>query len=137
MNNKVDSSWQGLIPFIIEDVTPRQERLPQMREHENGVTGIHAISLATADLARYTGVMAAVLDTEEQAIEDDTNGAVGVRLDVGGHRLEYLAPSAVDSPVGSHLAAHRAAPYAVSFKTTNEARRFSPDETVGVRISLV
>ena len=46
INNKVSGAWQGLIPFIIEDETPRDERLPRERNHPNGVTGIHSLSLA-------------------------------------------------------------------------------------------
>ena len=60
INNKVEGKWQGLIPFIIEDVTPREERLPRETEHANGVTGIERVSFATGDVARYTGVMSAV-----------------------------------------------------------------------------
>ena len=116
MNNKAGSAWQGLIPFIIEDVTPREERLPREIEHDNGVTGIHTLSLATNDVARTAGVMSAVLGAEEQAVEDDAAGAVGIRLEVGGHRLEYLAPNAADSPLGAHLAANRAAPYSVKLQ---------------------
>ena len=47
INNKVEGDWQGLIPFIIEDVTPRAERLPRETAHENGVTGIESLSFAT------------------------------------------------------------------------------------------
>lgn len=137
INNKVGGAWQGLIPFIIEDVTPRDERLPQEREHANGVTGIHCLRLATGDAARYAGVMSAALGAEGQSITDDGAGAGGIRLKVGGHRLEYLSPNREGSPLAAHLAGNRPAPYSVSFRTMGEARQLSPAETEGVRIEFV
>ena len=47
INNKVGGAWQGYLPFIIEDVTPRDERLPKERDHPNGVTGINCLTIAT------------------------------------------------------------------------------------------
>ena len=137
INNKVGNDWQGLIPFIIEDVTPRDQRLPQEREHANGVTGIHTLSLASNDVERYAGVMSAVSGADALAVTDETAGASGVSLQIGGHRLEYLSPTRADGPLAAHLADNRAAPYSVSFSTTAEARRFDPAETEGVRIALV
>ena len=136
INNKVGGAWQGLIPFIIEDVTPRHERLPRERKHANGVTGIHTLSLATIDVARYAGVMSAVMGVEAQAVADEVAGASGLCMEVGGHRLAYLTPDGEEGLLAAHLAAKRAAPYSVSFKTTGEAKTFEPEETDGVRISL-
>ena len=33
LNNEVYGEYQGLIPFIIEDETPREERLPKENRH--------------------------------------------------------------------------------------------------------
>ncbi len=133
INNKVDGDWQGLIPFIIEDLTPRSERLPREVDHPNGVTGIERISFATSDVERYAGVMSAVTGVAENALRDDELAASGVRLAVGGHVLEYLAPAGDASP----LAANRPAPYRVRFKTAGDARSWGPAETGGVRVELV
>ena len=137
INNNVGGDWQGLIPFIIEDVTPRTERLPRQTEHANGVTGIDRISFATSDVARYAGVMSAVCGSKAEAVEDDALAASGLRLRVGRHMLEYLAPAGDAGPLAAHLAANRAAPYRVRFKTSGVARRWDVAETEGVRIELV
>ena len=137
INNKVEGDWQGFIPFIIEDVTPRAERLPRQTAHANGVTGIDSISFATPDVARYAGVMAAVTGAAGEPTRDDELAAGGLRLAVGGHRLEYLAPDSDASPVAAHLAANRPAPCRVRFKTEGPARRFDPAETGGLRVELV
>ena len=118
LNNKVGGGWQGLIPFLIEDVTPRDERLPRERQHANGVTGIHTLRLMTDDVAGAGAVMAALLGDAGQADGD------GIGFEVGGQRIEYVAGP-------------ERAPYSVSFKTSGTPRRFGMDETEGVRIEMV
>ena len=137
INNKVGGDWQGLIPFIIEDVTPRWERLPRETAHANGVTGIDSLSLATGDAARFAGVMSAVTDSVGEPVTDDELLAAGLRLTVGAHTLEYLAPDGGEGPLAAQLAENRPAPYRVRFKTAGEARRWGPEETGGVRVELV
>src|SRR2546423_2327298 len=41
---------RGVAPFLIEDVTPRDERVPHDVEHENGARGIAAVLVAVDDL---------------------------------------------------------------------------------------
>lgn len=137
INNKVEGDWQGLIPFIIEDVTPRSERLPRETEHANGVTGMDGISLATGDAARFAGIMAAVTGVASEPVNDEELAAAGMRLTVGAHRLEYLTPESEAGPLAAHLAGNRPAPYRARFKTTGEARSWGPAETGGVRVELV
>ena len=136
INNKVSGADQGLIPFIIEDVTPRAERLPAAREHANGAAGIDCLTLVAADIGRYAGIMSAALKAEGRAVVDEGLGARGLRFDVGAHGLEYLAPAREDSPLGLDLAAQIPATYRVRFRTTGAARRFAPEETEGVRMEL-
>ena len=137
INNKVEGEWQGLIPFIIEDVTPREERLPRAIAHENGATGIERLSFATRDVARYAGVMAAVTGLAAESARDEALDASGLRLRVGGHILEYLAPEGGAGPLAAHLLAQGLAPYRLRFKTAGAARRFAPSETGGLRLELV
>ena len=137
INNKVGGDWQGLIPFIIEDVTPREERLPRETAHENGVTGIERLSFATSDVARYAGLMSAVTGIAGEPVRDDELGSAGMRLTLGQHKLEYLAPVADKGPLAAHLAGNKPAPYRVRFETLGEARRWEPAETGGVRAELV
>ena len=136
LNNKVGGSWQGLIPFIIEDLTPRDMRLPQQREHANGALGINCLTLAAGDVAPYVEAMAAVLGGGGQAAAAASLGAAGSRFAIGGHSVEYLTPQAADSPLRAHLAAGRPAPYRVSFVTAGVAAEFPPAQTEGVRIAL-
>ena len=137
INNKVGGAWQGLIPFIIEDVTPREERLPTQHEHANSVTGIHSIALATDDMTRCAAVMSAVLGVEGQPVADEAADAKGMRFQVGGHALDYLEPNSAGGPLAAHLAGNRPIPYSVTFKSAGAAKQFDPAETQGVRIELL
>ncbi len=137
INNKVGSEFQGVVPFIIEDVTPRAERLPRETAHANGVRGIGGLSLVTAELERQAGIMAAVTGAEAQPFRDDALGARGIRLRVGAHALEYLTPVDAGSPLQRHLDENKPVPWGVSFVTTGAAARFDADQTEGARIALV
>lgn len=137
INNKVGSEYQGVVPFIIEDVTPRAERLPRENKHANGVSGIGTLSLVTADLERQASIMAAVLGAEGQPIRDDDLGARGLRFVVGSHVLEYLTPVDASSPLQRHLDENKPVPWGVSFVTSGAAASYGPDQSEGVRIALV
>ena len=120
INNKVIGEWQGLIPFIIEDVTPRAERLPRETAHANGITGIERISVATRDVARFAGVMTTVTGVVGETLRDEELSASGLRLTVGEHALEYLTPDNAEGPLAAHLAANR--PGALSRALQNDWR---------------
>ena len=54
---------RGIAPFLIEDLTPRTERIPQEFKHKNGVTGIEKVIVAVGELAQpekwYSTLLAA------------------------------------------------------------------------------
>ena len=67
--------------------------------------GIHHVGFAVADLdeavATYARLFGAVVEHRETLAEQ---GAEAVSLDVGGSRVELLAPTGDDTPVGRFLA---------------------------------
>jgi len=67
--------------------------------------GIHHVGFAVSDLdeavATYARLFGAVVEHRETLAEQ---GAEAVSLDVGGSRVELLAPTADDTPVGRFLA---------------------------------
>lgn len=137
INNKTYGKYQGVIPFIIEDKTPREERLPKDNVHDNGVTGIDTITLITHDVELPKTIMSTVLENEATAVTRQDLTASGIRFDVGTHTLEYLAPDDDSSPLHAHLTNNAPVPYEVSFKTDGEKQIFSPEQTEGVRLSLI
>src|SRR5439155_21475483 len=60
--------WAGIIPFLIEDITPRTERAPSATQHANGVIGIDTITLAVDGASRLSGFYEGVLDQRSKPI---------------------------------------------------------------------
>lgn len=137
INNKTYGTYQGVIPFVIEDKTPRDERVPKEKDHANGVTGIDTMTFGVRDLAMPKRVMTAALGTAGQSVSYPDLKASGVQFVVGPNKLEYLTPDGDSGPIYEHVTGNNPIPYAVTFKTTGATKTFSPDQTEGVRLSLV
>ncbi len=137
INNKIYGDYQGLIPFIIEDQTPRTERVPKENQHDNQVTGIDTITLAARDLELASGIMSAALGTTGVPVHDDALNAAGIVFEVGPHRLEYLSPADVTSPLQAHIAADAPRPYRIRFKTAGEKMFIVPGDAAGTRIEFI
>lgn len=137
LNNEIYGECQGLIPFIIEDETPREERVPKENQHENQVTGIDTITLAARDLGMTRRIMDAALSQTGAPIRDDLLHASGIVYQVGPHRLEYLTPIDERSPLRQHIAANKPLPWRVKFKTAGAALSIPPAQAAGLRIDLV
>ena len=85
-------SHRGVAPFLIEDVTPRSERIPQQFGHANGVAGIEKVMVAVSDLEQVEKWYGALLGTTGESITERELGAEGLRFHAGPHALEFLTP---------------------------------------------
>ncbi|MGB0385627.1 MAG: VOC family protein [Ardenticatenaceae bacterium] len=83
-------SWQfGIpdhqeLPFLCADVTPRAGRVPDgaARQHANGATGIHSITVAVHDLDASVARYRALLGIQEEAtaaLAESKTGTTGLR----------------------------------------------------------
>ncbi len=81
----------GIFPFIIEDKTPRSERVPKQTAHANGVTGIKSLTIGTASDDALAPIAGALRAHGSPIIREDL-GAAGWGFTIGSHRLNYLAP---------------------------------------------
>ena len=136
LNNEIYGEYQGLIPFVIEDETPRGERVPKANQHDNQVTGIHTITLATRNLDLTRRIMENALGKTAAVVEDERLAARGIAFDVGSHRLEYLTPIGESGPLHEHLASDKPVPYRIRFRAAGEQRTYEPESAAGVRIKL-
>lgn len=83
---------RGIVPFLIEDVTPREERVPRLTAHENRVTGLDTLTLAVDDATAVWRLYANVLPSESAEIERVELAAAGRRFVLGSHGLDIRAP---------------------------------------------
>ena len=104
-------SHRGVAPFLIEDVTPRSERIPQEFSHGNGVVGIDKVIVAVGELASIEKWYGTLLGNQGQALSVDSLGAEGIRYEVGPHAVEFLAPRAAASPLVDWLRRFGPSPY--------------------------
>ena len=106
---------QGVAPFIIEDETPRAERVPRETRHANGVTGVGVVMVAVDDVARVGGWYEGALGRPGEPVTREDLGAAGLRFRLGPHALEFLAPvSAAAGPLADWLARRGPSPYAAT-----------------------
>jgi catechol 2,3-dioxygenase-like lactoylglutathione lyase family enzyme len=86
------AAHRGVVPFIIEDITPREERIPRATPHPNEVTGIASVTIAVNNLQEVRHWYAESLRQEGKEIAREDLGAVGVGFAVGPHTIEVMSP---------------------------------------------
>jgi len=129
---------KGVAPFLIQDETPREERVPRQNRHPNGAAGIGVLSIAVDDVSTVRGWYENVLSRPGQPIVRTELGAAGVRFTIGPHTVELLAPRETTSPLTAWLADRGPSPYAATLTTTVAARGpLDAARTLGARLSLI
>jgi hypothetical protein len=109
-------SHRGVAPFLIQDITPRQERIPQTFKHKNGVTGIGTLTITTGELSAIDRWYKAALEQEGIAITSDGLGARGRRYHIGPHSLDFLLPLEPESPLVNWMRLFGSSPYAATLR---------------------
>ena len=105
---------RGVAPFLIEDVTPREERVPQQFHHENGAAGIGTLTVAVGELSKVEQWYLNILGVSGEGFSDDMLGAKGVYFTVGPHCLEFVMPIDPDSPLVNWIRTYGPSPYAAT-----------------------
>jgi hypothetical protein len=101
------------LPFVIEDVTPREMRVPggAAEQHQLGVTRVAGLTLVTNNLDEAAAALTSLLGTPgEDVIVDE--GAM-LRFALGEQWLALLQPGDPHSPAGQYLSARGEGPYEV------------------------
>src|SRR3989304_3659880 len=83
---------RGVAPFLIQDETPREERVPRQMPHRNQVRGIGAVTVAVSDVAPVRQWYARVLGAGGQDVSRDDLTAAGARFTIGPHLLDFVGP---------------------------------------------
>lgn len=129
--------FRGVAPFLIEDRTPRAERVPPEIGHPNGVTGIDTLTLAVPDAAAVAGWYAAAGAGGPTPVLRAELDAAGLGLTLGPHRVECLAPRSSRSPLAAWLETRGPGPWAAALRTVSAKGPLDPDRTLGARLVLV
>lgn len=130
-------SHRGVAPFLIQDITPRDERIPREHGHKNGVIGIRKLTIATGEVSTVQHWYKSVLGRDGQQIDDAQLKARGISFKVGPHLLEFLSPSEPQSPLVNWMRMYGPSPYAVVLHTGSARREpLDPELTHGAAIQL-
>ncbi len=91
--------FNGRVPFLIKDETPRDERVPRDRSHRNGATGIRTLAIAVGDPGETSRYYARVLGRPGLPVHRPELEATGVSFKIGMNELQLLASKVEDGPL--------------------------------------
>ena len=109
-------SHRGVAPILIQDVTPRQERIPQNFNHKNGAAGIATVTIAAGEISSIERWTKAVLAQDGTAITHEDFAARGRRYKIGPHVLDFLSLLDPHSPLVHWTRLYGSSPYAVTLR---------------------
>lgn len=129
---------RGVAPFLIQDETPRAERIPPETTHRNQVIGIGTLSVAVTDPKTVGTWYERVLAAPGRDIQREEMQASGLRFQIGPHTLDFVAPRGAGGPIAVWLLEHGSSPFAATLKTASGARGpLDEAKTQGARLTLV
>jgi hypothetical protein len=124
-------------PFLIQDETPREERVPRRMTHGNQVRGIGTLTVAVSDVAPVRRWYARVLGAGGQDVSRDDLAAAGARFTIGPHGLDFVAPRGPGSPLTGWLEARGPSPYAATLlAASGKPGPLDQARALGARFSL-
>jgi hypothetical protein len=98
--------YNGQLPFLIKDDTPRDERVPRERSHRNGATGIRTLAIAVNDHAITSRYYARVLGRPGAPVERRDLEAAGVVFKIGHNQVQMLASKTQNGPLAEWIRTH-------------------------------
>jgi len=108
---------RGVAPFLIQDETPRSERVPQRFDHKNGAVGIGTVTVAVDDLATVRRWYENVLGYDGEPVKREELKAAGVRFRIGPHFFDFLKPLTEEGSLAAWIETRGASPYAATLRT--------------------
>lgn len=120
-------AWRSLtlgtevpLPFVIEDVTPRELRVPPApaTEHEVGVMGVAGLVVLVPDLEAAARAYAALLGVDGEPVEASIAGVRAVRrFSFGEQWIDLAEPEPIARQLWRHIEDHVAGPYEIILAT--------------------
>lgn len=114
---------RGIAPFLIQDVTPRNERIPQQFDHDNGAVGIDTVTIAVDELSQVDRWYSAALGQSGKPLARTELGAEGLRFQIGPHSMEFLLPLNRSSPLVDWTRTYGPSPYSATLRSRISGRK--------------
>ena len=127
---------RGVAPFLIQDETPREERVPGQTSHANGATGVGRVTVAVNDIPTVTRWYEAVVGRAGASVDRSEVGAIGICFTIGPHRVELLAPAAAGSLLAERLRTHGPSPWAATLRGQKDPAPLDKSLTCGAALSF-
>jgi hypothetical protein len=127
------------LPFLTEDLTPLDWRLPPLgrgREQLEGAAGIAGATVVVSSLSPKLPGLVALCGAPAVSASDAASGLVSARFDFNGHWLEVVVPEE-GTEEAAHLAKRGEGPFSVTLRSRNaEPRRLAVGDAFGAALFL-
>lgn len=134
-------SDDGPLPFVIEDVTPRELRVSpgDATRHKLGITGISGVTVLVPDLKRTSALYETLLgDPGEDSTFSDDGLTHARRFGVGPHWIELAEPTSDATHLHEAISSRGIAPYRLVLAAPGgELTSLALEHTHGARIEVV
>jgi hypothetical protein len=127
---------RGIAPFLIQDLTPREERVPRQYEHANGISGIGRVIVAVDDLATIERWYSAIRGAPGKPVAENKLYADGRRYAMGPHAIDFMTPNDTRSPLRNWLSTYGPSPYASTLRAESAASQLDVNLTHGANLII-
>jgi len=107
-----EAPFSGQLPFLIKDETPRDERVPRERSHNNGANGIRTLAIAVDDPGKTSRYYAHVLGRPAPINRTDLD-AMGVAFTIGPNNVQLLASKTGNGPLAKWISERGQSPFEI------------------------
>jgi hypothetical protein len=126
---------RGVAPFLIQDLTPREERVPRQFEHANGATGIERATIVVGEIWTIGQWYKGLLGVEGEQFKDTLGG--GIRFKTGPHVLQFIMPADPKGPLIDWLRTYGPSPYSAVLRSRHtQSLVLDPTLTHGANLSF-
>src|SRR5215469_5163158 len=127
--------FNGQVPFLIKDETPRDERVPRERSHRNGASGIRALTIAVEDPGTTSRYYARVLGGPGAPQNRPDLDASGVSFAIGPNEVQLLASKGEAGPLARWIGERGQSPFELLLaQAGGDATLLDPALLQGARI---
>jgi len=127
--------FNGQVPFLIKDETPRDERVPRERSHRNGASGIRTLTIAVNDPGTTSRYYARVLGRPSAPLNRRDLDANGVSFTIGPNEIQLLASKSESGPLAQWIGERGQSPFELMLaRAGGDATLLDPALLQGARI---